>query len=227
MQAGGGTGGGGNGGTSRAGGTASTGGMSGTTGATGGTTSSTGGNGGRTGGTGGTSAISSDPTIGTIKNPVLKGYWADPQVALFNGKFYIYPTTDGIANWGATVFHAFSSPDLASWKDEGIILDRAAAKEAFAGFLAGGTYRYSELHRTIDGISQKMLTQTLRDLESNGLVLRKVYPEVPPRTEYSLTPLGLTLTEPLGALCAWAERHLPELEKARQKHSLKGKAMGA
>ena len=58
--------------------------------------------------------------------------------------------------------------------------------------LAGGTYRYSELHRTIDGISQKMLTQTLRDLESNGLVLRKVYPEVPPRTEYSLTPLGLT-----------------------------------
>ena len=93
--------------------------------------------------------------------------------------------------------------------------------------LAGGTYRYSELHRTIDGISQKMLTQTLRDLESNGLVLRKVYPEVPPRTEYSLTPLGLTLTEPLGALCAWAEQHLPELGKARQKHSLKGKAMGA
>ena len=93
--------------------------------------------------------------------------------------------------------------------------------------LAGGTLRYSELHRTIDGISQKMLTQTLRDLESNGLVLRKVYPEVPPRTEYSLTPLGLTLTEPLGALCAWAERHLPKLGKARQKHSLKDKAMGA
>ena len=93
--------------------------------------------------------------------------------------------------------------------------------------LSGGTYRYSDLHRTIDGISQKMLTQTLRGLESNGLVLRKVYPEVPPRTEYSLTPLGLTLTEPLGALCTWAERHLPELEKARQKHSMKTKAMGA
>ncbi len=56
---------------------------------------------------------------------MIKGYWADPQVALFNGKFYIYPTTDGIANWGATVFHAFSSTDLASWKDEGIILDLA------------------------------------------------------------------------------------------------------
>ena len=93
----------------------------------GGTTSSTGGNAGRTGGTntGGTSASSSAPTIGTIKNPVIKGYWADPQIALFSGKFYIYPTTDGIANWGATVFHAFSSTDLASWKDEGIILDLA------------------------------------------------------------------------------------------------------
>ena len=93
--------------------------------------------------------------------------------------------------------------------------------------LAGGTYRYSDLHRSIDGISQKMLTQTLRELEANGLVLRKVYPEVPPRTEYSLTPLGLTLTEPLGALCAWAERHLPELERARQKRAMKGKALGA
>jgi DNA-binding HxlR family transcriptional regulator len=93
--------------------------------------------------------------------------------------------------------------------------------------LAGGTCRYSELHRVIDGISQKMLTQTLRDLESNGLVLRKVYPEVPPRTEYSLTPLGVTLTEPLDALCSWAEDHLGELEKARQKHTLKTKAMGA
>ena len=93
--------------------------------------------------------------------------------------------------------------------------------------LAGGTYRYGDLHRAIDGISQKMLTQTLRDLESNGLVLRKVYPEVPPRTEYSLTPLGLTLTEPLEALCVWAERHLGDLEKARQKHALKGRALGA
>ena len=83
------------------------------------------------------------------------------------------------------------------------------------------------LHRAIDGISQKMLTQTLRDLESNGLVLRKVYPEVPPHTEYSLTPLGLTLTEPLDALCVWAERHLGDLEKARQKHALKGRALGA
>ena len=93
--------------------------------------------------------------------------------------------------------------------------------------LAGGTYRYSDLHRTIEGISQKMLTQTLRELEGHGLVLRKVFPEVPPRTEYSLTPLGVTLTEPLDALCAWAERHLPELEQARQEHALKHPPLGA
>jgi beta-xylosidase len=125
MQSGGGTGGGGNGGMSRTDGNTSTGGTTGSSGTSGGTTSATGGNADRTGGTGGTSAISSDPTIGTIKNPVIKGYWADPQVAFWGGKFYIYPTTDGIANWGATVFHAFSSTDLASWKDEGIILDLA------------------------------------------------------------------------------------------------------
>ena len=126
----GGTGGGGNEGTSSAGGGTSSAGGNTSTGGTilstgGGKTSSTGGSAGRTGGTGGTSASSSAPAIGSIKNPVIKGYWADPQVALFNGKFYLYPTTDGIANWGATVFHAFSSTDLASWKDEGIILDLA------------------------------------------------------------------------------------------------------
>ena len=93
--------------------------------------------------------------------------------------------------------------------------------------LAGGTYRYSDLQRAIDGISQKMLTQTLRELESHGLILRTVFPEVPPHTEYSLTPLGVTLTEPLDALCAWAERHLPEVERARQQHALKHPALGA
>lgn len=93
--------------------------------------------------------------------------------------------------------------------------------------LADGTARYSDLHRAIDGISQKMLTQTLRHLESNGLVSRKVYPEVPPRTEYSLTPLGNTLTRPLAALCTWAEQHMPELEKARLRYEGKQKAASA
>ena len=83
--------------------------------------------------------------------------------------------------------------------------------------LAEGTKRYSELQRQIGGVSQKMLTQTLRRLEGDGLVERKVYPVVPPRVEYSLTRLGETLTEPLKAICRWAEAHLPELRAVRER----------
>jgi DNA-binding HxlR family transcriptional regulator len=89
--------------------------------------------------------------------------------------------------------------------------------------LAGGTKRYGELQRQIDGISQKMLTQTLRKLEEDGLVKRTVYPEVPPRTEYELTPLGRTLREPLSALCRWATEHLGEVEAARAQAQAQGK----
>ena len=83
--------------------------------------------------------------------------------------------------------------------------------------LADGIKRYGELQREIQGISQKMLTQTLRQLEEDGLVKRTVFPEVPPRTEYQLTPLGRTLKEPLSALCRWAAEHLGEVEAARAK----------
>ena len=85
--------------------------------------------------------------------------------------------------------------------------------------LARGTKRYSELQRMIGGVSQKMLTQTLRELEQEGLVERKVYPIVPPMVEYSLTPLGRTLQEPLSAICKWAEEHLAELEAHRARSS--------
>ena len=59
-----------------------------------------------------------------MPNPILPGYYADPDIAYFNGKFYLYPTTDG-TNWSPTSFHAFSSTDLVNWKDEGVILDFA------------------------------------------------------------------------------------------------------
>jgi DNA-binding HxlR family transcriptional regulator len=84
-----------------------------------------------------------------------------------------------------------------------------------------GTLRYSDLQRRIGGVSQKMLTQTLRSLERDGLVERRVYPVVPPRVEYSLTPLGRTLVEPLDAICRWAERHLPEMLQARARNQRK------
>ena len=88
--------------------------------------------------------------------------------------------------------------------------------------LSQGTKRYSELQREINGISQKMLTQTLRRLERDGIVERKVYPGVPPMVEYSLTLLGQTLIEPLCKLCKWAETHIPEVEAARRRFNNKG-----
>jgi DNA-binding HxlR family transcriptional regulator len=75
--------------------------------------------------------------------------------------------------------------------------------------------RYGQLQRKIGGISPKMLTQTLRALERDGLISRKLYPVIPPMVEYTPTPLGYTLLEPLTALCAWAAEHLAEVEHAR------------
>ena len=75
--------------------------------------------------------------------------------------------------------------------------------------------RHGALKRTIEGISQKMLTQTLRSMERDGLVQRTVIDVIPPHVEYSLTPLGRTLSEPLVAICRWAMEHLPEMQAAR------------
>ena len=81
--------------------------------------------------------------------------------------------------------------------------------------LEEGTMRFGQLLKRIDGISKKMLTQTLRAMERNGLVQRVVYPVVPPVVEYSLTPLGQTLIEPVQALRIWAYGHLQEVAQAQ------------
>ena len=101
------------------------------------------------------------------------------------------------------------------------VLDRIADKwtALIIHALSGGTLRYGELQRRVGGISQKMLTQTLRSLENDGLVGRVVYPVVPPMVEYSLTPLGRSLQEPLSAICRWAERNLPRMLENRKKGS--------
>ena len=78
-----------------------------------------------------------------------------------------------------------------------------------------GPRRNSELMRAVGGVSQKMLTQTLRELERNGLIERHDYGEVPPRVDYRLTPLGRSLTGPIWALDRWAEKHFSEVEAAR------------
>ncbi|MBF6136649.1 helix-turn-helix transcriptional regulator [Nocardia otitidiscaviarum] len=77
--------------------------------------------------------------------------------------------------------------------------------------LGGRAHRYNELHRAIEGISQRMLTRVLRTLESEGLVHRKVYPTVPPSVEYSLTELGTSLLLPISALADWAVANADKL----------------
>ena len=87
-----------------------------------------------------------------------------------------------------------------------------------------GTVRFSDLRRRVDGISQRMLTVTLRGLERDGLVLRTMYLEVPPRVEYTLTPLGETLREIVRALKGWAGAHLDEVDAARARYDALARA---
>lgn len=82
--------------------------------------------------------------------------------------------------------------------------------------LGHGPRRFNELKRMVGGISQRMLTLTLRGLERDGLVTRTVFPTVPPRVDYELTELGRSLSKPVEALGAWAFAHQAELEKARK-----------
>ncbi len=83
--------------------------------------------------------------------------------------------------------------------------------------LKGGTMRFNELMKALQGVTQKVLTSQLRQLEEDGLVSRKIYAEVPPRVEYSLTPLGQTLIPALEKLEEWAKEHSDELLNARVK----------
>lgn len=82
--------------------------------------------------------------------------------------------------------------------------------------LSGGPTRFSELKRAIDGISQRMLTLSLRGLEREGLVKRTIFPTVPARVEYELTPLGWSICQPVIRLCLWTREHMDEIEQARR-----------
>lgn len=98
------------------------------------------------------------------------------------------------------------------------ILDRVADKWSLLviALLDNRRLRFTELRREIDGVSQRMLTVTLRQLERDGLVKRTVHPVVPPRVEYELTPLGGTLHSTIRSLVAWTEAHQGEIAAARE-----------
>ncbi|MET9682130.1 winged helix-turn-helix transcriptional regulator [Streptomyces coeruleorubidus] len=97
------------------------------------------------------------------------------------------------------------------------ILDRIADKWSLLviALLENRRLRFTELRREIDGVSQRMLTVTLRSLERDGLVKRTVHPVVPPRVEYELTSLGRTLHATIQSLVTWTERHQEEIASAR------------
>jgi len=93
--------------------------------------------------------------------------------------------------------------------------------------LLGGMHRFSELHRKIGGVSEKMLAQTLRWLEADGLVLRKAYATVPPHVEYSLTPMGVELARRVESLADWIEFNLPRIMEVRREQAGAGEALEA
>ncbi|MGW0160943.1 winged helix-turn-helix transcriptional regulator [Mycobacterium sp. NPDC003323] len=99
------------------------------------------------------------------------------------------------------------------------ILDRIADKWSLLiiALLDDGSMRFTELKRMIDGVSQRMLTVTLRQLERDGLVRRTVHPVVPPRVDYELTELGRTLHQTVQSLVHWTERHQTDIAAARQR----------
>jgi len=98
-----------------------------------------------------------------------------------------------------------------------LLLDRLSDKwtTLLLVALADGPQRYSELARAVAGVSQKMLTQTLRILERDGLVSRTVYASVPPKVEYCLTPLGASLSQRIAGIRSWAYEHMDDIERAR------------
>ncbi|MCC6616081.1 MAG: helix-turn-helix transcriptional regulator [Anaerolineae bacterium] len=108
------------------------------------------------------------------------------------------------------------------------VLDRIGDKwtALIIGLLDDGPVRFLELQRSIGGISSKMLTQTLRNLERDGLVRRTIYAEVPPRVEYTLTSLGETLCAPLTAIRDWAEAHIDEVSEAQSLYDDRDEATG-
>jgi DNA-binding HxlR family transcriptional regulator len=101
-----------------------------------------------------------------------------------------------------------------------LVLDRVADKWAvlLLGLLAKEPLRFNQLRRAIAGLSQKMLSQTLKSLERDGLVSRKAFATVPVTVEYSITPLGQTLTATVDALRLWAEAHIGEVQQAQQRY---------
>ena len=114
-------------------------------------------------------------------------------------------------------------PNHASCRAVAGVLARVGDKWTvlLVALLSNGPMRFNAMKRAVNGISQRMLTLTLRGLERDGLVTRTVFPTIPPRVDYELTPLGATLIDTLGAIGAWAQANGGAIEAARIEFDLK------
>ncbi|MFD8386355.1 winged helix-turn-helix transcriptional regulator [Streptomyces sp. NPDC059679] len=123
-------------------------------------------------------------------------------------------TTDDLRFYGGADAYLAACPSRQ-------ILDVLANKWTMLvmGALSGGPMRFGELRRRLDGITQKMLTQTLRTLERDGLVTRTVYPTIPPKVEYSATELGESVTALMHAIRAWSEENINAVLDARDAYA--------
>ena len=121
------------------------------------------------------------------------------------------PLGEGLRAWRARY------PDLANCPVRNV-LDRISGKwhTLLISALVDGPLRFGELKRALPDIAQRMLTHSLRDLQRDGLIARRVYPTLPPSVDYRLTDLGRSLIDPLGALIRWAEAQAEAIEAARQ-----------
>lgn len=101
-----------------------------------------------------------------------------------------------------------------------VVLDRIGDKwtALVIGTLSGGVLRFTEVRTAVGGVAPKVLTQTLRAMERDGLLTRTVHAQVPPRVDYELTDLGRSLSEPIATLTDWAETHVAEILAARARH---------
>jgi DNA-binding HxlR family transcriptional regulator len=115
--------------------------------------------------------------------------------------------------------HVLSVPCLAVRE----VLNRVGDKWSvlIVQLLADGPKRFSDLRRAIEGISQRMLTLTLKGLERDGLVTRTVYPTIPLRVEYELTDLGRTLRKPIQALARWSQENREQIQESRNRYDAK------
>jgi DNA-binding HxlR family transcriptional regulator len=107
-----------------------------------------------------------------------------------------------------------------------VVLDRIGDKWTVLviGSLEDGSLRFSELRARIGGVAPKVLTQTLRAMERDGLLTRTVHAQVPPRVDYELTPLGASLTGPIATLTDWAETHLTQILGSRDSYDAAAEA---